>query len=57
MHEVEGASLVYVMWGGEPFTYYEFANETPYRFWRVSVTENMGAHELGIVEIEMMENL
>ena len=57
MHEVYGASLVYVMWGGEPFTYYEFANETPYRFWRVYVTENMGAHELGIVEIEMMENL
>ena len=57
LHSVTDASLAYVMWGGEPFTYYSFANETAYRHWRVHVTDNMGGHELGIVEIELMENL
>jgi hypothetical protein len=57
LHTVSGAALTYVMWGGEPFTHYSFSNETAYQHWRVNVTGNMGGHELGIVEIEMMENL
>jgi hypothetical protein len=57
LHTVGGAALVYVMWGGEPFTNYSFTNETAYQHWRVYVTGNMGGHEVGIVEIEMMENL
>ena len=57
LHTVTDASLTYVMWGGEPFTEYSFTNETTYRHWRMYVTENMGGHELGIVELELMENL
>ena len=57
IHSVTGAALSYVMWGGEPFTYYSFSNETAYRHWRIYVTAHMGGSDLGIVEIEMMENL
>lgn len=57
MHEVFDGSLAYVMWGGEPFSRFSFSNETAYRFWRVRVTANMGGVEMGIVEIELMENL
>ena len=45
------------LWGGEPFSRFSFSNETAYRYWRVHVTNNMGGAEMGIVEIEMMENL
>ena len=47
----------YVMWGGEPFSRFSISNETAYRYWRGHVTNNMGGAEMGIVEIEMMENL
>ena len=57
MHEVFGASLAYVMWGGEPFTRYSFSNDTALRYWRLLVTGNAGGGEMGIVEIELMENL
>ena len=60
LHQVVGANLVYVMWGGEPFTYYEFDNSSPFQHYRVHVTENAGgqpfADEVGIVEIAMFEN-
>ncbi|GEM_PF-2744922 len=60
LHAVTGADLAYVMYGGEPFTYYEFTNQASYRYYRLHVTENAGgqpyADELGIVEIEMMED-
>jgi hypothetical protein len=60
LHTVTDANLAYVMYGGEPFTYYSFSNTTAYRYYRFYVTENMGGqpynNELGIVEIEMMEN-
>lgn len=60
LHTVTDADLAYVMYGGEPFTYYAFANSEAYRYYRLWVTENMGGqpynNELGIVEIEMMEN-
>jgi|GEM_PF-2802850 len=57
MHEVSGASLTYVMWGGEPFSNYSFTNETAFRYWRLLVTNNSGGGEMGIVEVELMENL
>ena len=60
LHAVTGAALVYVMWGGEPFTYYDFDNTVPWQHYRVHVTANAGgqtfANEVGIVEIEMFEN-
>lgn len=60
VHSVTGANLVYVMWGGEPFTYWEFDNSAAYLIYRVFVTANAGgqqfANEVGIVEIEMMES-
>ena len=60
LHEVSEAELDYVMYGGEAFTYYGFANTQAYRYYRLYVTENMGGqpynNELGIVEIEMMED-
>ena len=60
LHSVTDADLPYVMYGGEPFTYYDFTNTQAYRYYRLYVTENMGGqpynNELGIVEIEMMEN-
>jgi hypothetical protein len=60
LHTVKNAALVYVMYGGEPFTYYTFFNETAYRFYRLHVTANMGGqpynNAVNIVEIEMMEN-
>jgi hypothetical protein len=60
LHTVTDADLDYVMWGGEPFTYYSFSNTTAYRYYRFWVTDNMGGqpynNEVGIVEIEMMEN-
>ncbi len=59
LHSVVGANLVYVMWGGEPFTYYELDNVVPYQHYRIFVTANAGgqqlADEVGIVEIEMFE--
>ena len=57
LDEVSDGGLAYVMWGGEPFSRFSFSNETAYRYWRVHVTNNMGGAEMGIVEIEMMENL
>ncbi len=60
LHQVTDADLAYVMYGGEPFTYYGFSNMTAYRYYRIYVTDNMGGqpynNEVGIVEIEMMEN-
>lgn len=60
LHSVVNADLPYVMYGGEPFTYYTLYNETAYRYYRIYVTANMGgqyyANEVNIVEIEMMEN-
>lgn len=60
LHAVTGANLAYVMYGGEPFTYYTFDNLQSYQHYRVHVTENAGgqpyADELGIVEIELMED-
>ena len=53
----EGLDVLTGLWGGEPFTYYSFSNETAYRHWRIYVTAHMGGSDLGIVEIEMMENL
>ena len=60
LHTVTNADLTYVMYGGEPFTYYTLYNETAYRFYRVYVTANMGGQQynnaVNIVEIEMMED-
>ena len=60
LHTVKDADLPYVMYGGEPFTYYSPFNETPYRFYRIYVTANMGGqpynNAINIVEIEMMED-
>ena len=60
LHTVTDADLAYVMYGGEPFTYYSVSNTETYRYYRLYVTENMGGqpynNELGIVEIEMMED-
>lgn len=60
LHTVTDANLAYVMYGGEPFTHYSFANSEAYRHYRLLVTENRGGqpynNELGIVEIEMMED-
>ena len=60
LHTVNDANLPYVMYGGEPFTYYSLFNETPYRYYRLYVTANMGGqpynNAINIVEIEMMED-
>lgn len=60
VHAVTDADLTYVMYGGEPFTYYAFENSLAFRHWRIYVTANMGgqpySNEVGIVEIEMMED-
>jgi hypothetical protein len=60
LHTVVGANLVYVMWGGEPFTYYDFDNTAAWQHYRIHVTANAGgqqfSNEVGIVEIEMFEN-
>ena len=51
-----GQSYTY---GGEPFSYWEVANEQAFRHWRYLITDNEGgqtyADEVGIVEIEMFE--
>ena len=56
---VTDANLAYVMYGGEPFSYYAVENDNAYRHWRYLITANEGgqtyANEVGIVEIEMFE--
>ncbi|MEC8425686.1 MAG: discoidin domain-containing protein, partial [Myxococcota bacterium] len=51
------ASLAYVIYGGEPLSYWDVDNEDAYRHWRYLITDNEGgqpwADEVGIVEIEM----
>jgi hypothetical protein len=60
LHTVTDADLAYVMYGGEPFTYYALFNERKYRYYRIHVTANMGGqpynNAVNIVEIEMMED-
>ena len=57
---VTDANLAYVMYGGEPFTYFEHAHTDAYRHWRLLITDNEDgqtyADEVGIVEIEMFED-
>ena len=56
---VTEANLAYVMYGGEPFTYFSIEHDAAYRHWRYLITANEGgqpyANEVGIVEIEMFE--
>ena len=56
---VTDANLTYVMYGGEPFNYYEVEHDAAYRHWRYLITANEGgqpwANEVGIVEIELFE--
>ena len=57
---VSDANLTYVMYGGEPMTYFEHAHTEAYRHWRYLITDNEDgqtyADEVGIVEIEMFED-
>lgn len=57
---VANASLAFVMYGGEPMSYFEHAHTDAYRHWRYLITDNEGgqpwANEVGIVEIEMFED-
>ena len=60
LHTVENATLEYVMYGGEPFVYFELSNAVAYRHYRLWITENNGGQpyhdSVGIVEIEMFED-
>ena len=60
LHTVEGATLEYVMYGGEPFVYFDLSNSVSYRHYRFWITENNGGQpyhdSVGIVEIEMFED-
>lgn len=60
LHTVEGATLEYVMYGGEPFVYFSFSNSVSYRHYRFWITENNGGQphhdSVGTVEIEMFED-
>ena len=54
---VANASLAFVMYGGEPMSYFEHAHTDAYQHWRFLITDNEGgqpyANEVGVVEIEM----